>query len=60
MAPRTTYDPDLRCPVIDGNERCCLYKDHECAHMGRWYTMKQADIDAFAARGVRWEDGENE
>lgn len=37
-----------QCRVTDGNERCCLIDPHPGEqHMGRWYTMKQADIDRF-------------
>lgn len=37
-----------RCTVNDGNERCCLIDGHPGEkHLGRWYTMKQSDIDAF-------------
>jgi hypothetical protein len=39
-----------KCNVFDGNEFCCLPARHPSPHMGRWYTMKQEDIEAAYER----------
>lgn len=40
-------DKTKRCEAYDGQERCCLVKDHPPPCMGRWYTMEQSKIDEF-------------
>lgn len=47
LQPVRDGNDGMRCRTTDGNERCCLIDSHPGQHMGRWYTMEQAEIDRF-------------